>query len=458
MARRILPLLVFLAASLFAEDGWLFPASPEPTPEETLSLEYTNRFRADPPADAERIITDKKKDEFNFVGVDWEMFRREIAPLKPVQPLVFGLELIAAARLHSQYMFLNGIAHDEDANSPGFTGLSFVERCQRVRYPGFPNAENLYRDAPGAWGGHIGFIVDYGDGPGGMQKGRSHRVILAMWDLKEVGIGVVKHGEGSLSVTQNFGERRNVPRMAGGVVYIDRNDNKFYDVGEGVGGVKVSASDGSSTVTWSSGAYTLDLRTPDAVTLTADFGGKTATQKEKAARANIKFDWIMPKEAVDARADQLIAAAAAVPAKNVDHFAAMLALHANTRDLQCDETRRQKIEDMTKGAREQLAAAQTAVIEGLKNFDPKSFFMMAVETRKPFRKTAVDDWFKEAEIVGQARRILYDFERNSTGLKVSLTTRRQTIDQIEALTRYLRSPDLRREVGVMLNRVLQIGK
>jgi len=56
---RFLPVagLVFLFPLGAAE---YVAANPEPTPEETLMVEYLNRFRADPKAEAERIAPREK--------------------------------------------------------------------------------------------------------------------------------------------------------------------------------------------------------------------------------------------------------------------------------------------------------------------------------------------------------------------------------------------------------------
>ncbi|HYF50570.1 MAG TPA: CAP domain-containing protein [Planctomycetota bacterium] len=272
--------------------------SPEPTSEETLLLEFVNRFRADPPADAQRMADYiKEHDSWLKENVDLDMFVKELKAAKPLAPLVFNLELINAARGHCRYMIQNELTHEQKQDKDGFTGKNFVERCKAAKYAGFARAENVFRDALGVWDGHLGFVVDHGDGPGGMQKDRGHRKILLMWDLKEIGIGIVTHGEKKFSITQVFGERQKVARRAGGVVYIDANSNGFYDIGEGVGGVKISASTGGGTETWASGAYAFGLENDRAVRLTAEFDGKTFSRDEKPGRANIKFDWALPADA-----------------------------------------------------------------------------------------------------------------------------------------------------------------
>ena len=61
--------------------------------------------------------------------------------------------------------------------------------------------------------------------------------------------------------------------MAGGVIYIDKDGDNFYSIGEGLGGVTIKSSDGACTTTWKSGAFELDLRGEGPVTLTAEYSG-----------------------------------------------------------------------------------------------------------------------------------------------------------------------------------------
>ncbi|MEM9423040.1 MAG: carboxypeptidase-like regulatory domain-containing protein, partial [Pseudomonadota bacterium] len=66
--------------------------------------------------------------------------------------------------------------------------------------------------------------------------------------------------EGSTFVTEMFGDRGET--YLTGVVIDDKDDDQFYDIGEGQGGVKITAYDGDEaygTATWDSGGYTLAL-------------------------------------------------------------------------------------------------------------------------------------------------------------------------------------------------------
>src|SRR6185295_16759351 len=100
----------------------------------------------------------------------------------------------------------------------------------------------------------------------------------------------------------------------------------FYDIGEGLGQVTVSASDGGAITTWKSGGYTLDLKGQKDVTLTAFIGGEKFSKSFPAGKDNVKFDWAVPKEIPLKAADKLIDAAE--KAKDTPKaFAALIALY-----------------------------------------------------------------------------------------------------------------------------------
>src|SRR5436190_13112684 len=328
---------VFLLAAVLAlpqAKGPYEAPDREPTPEETLILEYMNRFRANPVAEMEIIAPPTKSGG----GVDWKMFRDEIKQLKPVPPLVFNLDLLDAARKHSYYMVHNGLGHDETPGKIGFYGAGPADRIKLSGFKGGGWAENAFAGSGGPWDSHEGFIVDSGAGPGGMQPTRGHRKNM-MSGQREVGPAGVPNGHG-LSVTHDFGSRD--VRMAGGVVYVDANGNNFYDIGEGVGQVTISSSDGGAVATWKSGAYELDLKGQKDVVLTATWAGERISKAFPAGKDNVKFDWIIPKDIPLKAADKLIEAAEKAK-DSPREFAALIALHLGVQDLYLDAARQRHV-------------------------------------------------------------------------------------------------------------------
>ena len=96
-----------------------------------------------------------------------------------------------------------------------------------------------------------------------MQNPPGHRLSIHNAAYREVGIGVVNGSNGSVGpqlVTQNFGTGGS--RVITGVVYLDSNNNSFYDPGEGISGVRVETP-GSAffSITSTSGGYALPVDT-----------------------------------------------------------------------------------------------------------------------------------------------------------------------------------------------------
>jgi len=432
----------FLLAALLAlpqAKGPYEPPDREPTPEETLILEYMNRFRANPVAEMEIIAPPGKSGG----SVDWKMFRDEMKQLKPMPPMVINLDLLDAARKHSYYMVFNGLGHDETPGKPGFYGAGPGDRIKASGFKGGGWAENAFAGSSGAWGSHEGFIVDSGDGPGGMQPARGHRKNM-MSAFREIGAGGVPNGRG-LSVTHDFGSRD--VRMAGGVVYVDANGNNFYDVGEGVGQVTIASSDGGAVATWKSGAYELDLKGQRDLVLTAYWGGEKFTKAFPAGKDNVKFDWIVPKEVPLKIADKLIESA--VKAKDTPReFALLVALHLGAGGLYLDAERKKKVQELTKETGALLELAQNAVTEALKDPDG-SVKKVIEEERKPFKGTDADAWFQDAETIAKLKRGVANFQKTKPAEK----EKKDFVSLLEAEGTRIKTLHFKAELSSLISKV-----
>ncbi|HLX60720.1 MAG TPA: CAP domain-containing protein [Planctomycetota bacterium] len=451
---KLVPALILSGALMFpltlrASDVYV-PPDREPSPEETLILELMNRFRADPKAEALRIApAGAATMTYSGKGVDWKMFVEEMNELKAAPPLVFNLELLDASRKHAYYMIQNELTHVEDPNKPAFYGAGFGERCKNSGYKGFAGGENAFRDPGNVKNSHKGFITDSGEGPGGMQPGRGHRMNMINAGYKEVGGSAVPHGKG-FSVVHDFGSRK--VRMAGGVIYMDKDGDNFYSIGEGIGGVTIKSSDGASTATWKSGAFELDLKSDGPVTLTAEYGGQAFSKTFEAGKENIKFDWIVPEKIALDRADQLLADVAKIKeTKSSTYTNAILALWLNTRGLSLDAARAKKIEEIAGNAGVELEQHQKVVIEALKNFDPKEFGNILDTQRKRYRGTSADSWFREAETVANMKysaKVLDAAPADNP--KIAAANKKQLATQIEEVEKQLTYAQLKQELSDLL--------
>jgi hypothetical protein len=422
----------------------------EPTPQETLILEYMNRFRANPAAEAEIIAPPGT----NVKGIDWKMFHEEMKALKPAPPLVFNLDLLDASRKHSYYMVFNGLTHDEVAGKPAYFGANPGERCRLAGYKGGAGGENAFAGSGGPWDSHWGFVVDFGAGPGGMQPLRGHRTNMINPRFREVGPGGVPNGKG-LSVTHDFGSRDT--RLAGGVVYIDLNGNGFYDIGEGLGHVTIISSDGGSVTTWKSGAFAMDLKGQKEVTLTAFIDGEKSSKTFPAGAENVKFDWIVPQEVALRKADKYLGAVEAVkdPA-SAKYTQSLVNLYMNTQGLYLDADRKKKVGELTKEVGPALDAAEKAVLDAYKGSDPAEQHKAIDEQSKPYHGTDAEAWFKDAELVAKLQRGVTNFQKQASVQKVTPKEKSQFVAALDAEGQRLKTVTWKQELSVLETRVKSI--
>jgi len=273
----------------------------DPTDEEQYYLELINRARANPPAEGLRLLDATDPDVLAALteyGVDRQMMVAEFGALTPAPPLAFHAALIIAARGHSGDMFTN--VFQEHTSSDGRT---LVDRLAAVGY-GFANAgENVFSYAEHPFHGHAAFQIDWGDGVGGMQgPPRGHRQNIHEPAFREIGIGIVNGTNpqsgapavGPQLVTQDFGARPDQEPLVTGVAYYDLNANGFYDVGEGLGGIRVDV-EGSEyhAVTGAAGGYAVPV--PNNGTYTVTFTGPNLPVDQRQVLVtdgqNLKVDY-----------------------------------------------------------------------------------------------------------------------------------------------------------------------
>jgi hypothetical protein len=168
------------------------------------------------------------------------------------QPLAFNSHLNDAAARHSDWM-----ATSDNFSHTGEGGSRPNHRMLEAGY-----------EALQAWGENIaGRLVSL---PSGYQddvdrlhdqfwNSPSHKSIMLDGNYREVGIGLAF--DKFAWITEDFAKSGNV--FLTGLVYDDKDGDRFYDVGEGLGGIDITAKAGDGSVyrteTWGSGGYNLDL-------------------------------------------------------------------------------------------------------------------------------------------------------------------------------------------------------
>ncbi|MCB1493954.1 MAG: hypothetical protein KDJ77_19480, partial [Rhodobiaceae bacterium] len=292
-----------------------------PSAEEQLALELINQFRMDPNGEFARLITSTSPptavqsnitNAITFFGVDLSALASQLSAFSSVAPLAWNANLADAADGHSQQMIaadkqehqLPGEpAPDVRANNAGYTGWSAL-------------GENISAFSDDMIYAHAGFVIDWGYDAvdidsnnqlkanwqslgDGIQDGAGHRANMMSASFTEVGIGVIHETNaatavGDYVVTQDFGNRFTYQPQLLGVVIDDLDNDDFYDIGEGMGGVSVSVSNGTNTyntTTWSSGGWQIVVP-QGSYTITFSGGGLSGTIVRMATLGtdNVKVD------------------------------------------------------------------------------------------------------------------------------------------------------------------------
>jgi hypothetical protein len=255
----------------------------QPTAQEVLVVELVNRARANPGAEAMR----------SGIGLNDGVTGTQITNTAK-QPLAHNLLLIDSARRHSQWML------DEDIFShTGVNNSTPHERMQAVGYVfngNWTSGENI------AWAGTTGssinltnYAVSHHEG---LFKSPGHRINILNDNFGELGVGQIQgyftqDGRNYLSsmLTQNFA-RSGSRNFLTGVIFDDKNNNEFYDVGEGLSGISITVNNTTHQV-FNSGAYSIPLNNGDyELSITGDALGGPVFYSVQITNKNRKLDVI----------------------------------------------------------------------------------------------------------------------------------------------------------------------
>lgn len=267
-----------------------------PTPEEQLVLEIINRARGNVAAEETRL-----KSTYGL-PLGWTLSEGLAAGSPAVinkPPLAFNATLLGIARTHSKDMHDRAFfAHiNPDGKDP-------FERMADAGYAFNKAGENIAARSPLGSGPPLLMEDDLMVDPGVTDRG--HRVnlldIMSSAPYREIGIGYWSQtavgGGWDHLLTQDFGRDNLTGPFITGVVYIDRNGNGFYDVGEGIGGVTITVTGTTAfAVTSFSGGYAIPfpgLSGAQTVTATSANSLPSAmTGTPTLGSSNIKVDFIV---------------------------------------------------------------------------------------------------------------------------------------------------------------------
>jgi uncharacterized protein YkwD len=253
----------------------------EPSAYEQYLLALVNAARANPTATASSL----------GIGLNDGLPAGTISTA-PKAPLAFNLSLISAAQKHSTWMLAN--------STFSHTGVNGSSPGNRMTAAGYRFTGSW------TWGENI--AINYGAKTSlsaatvlslesGLFKSAGHRENLLSPAFKEVGMGIASgtyQGRAAVDATQDFA-RSGTSSFLTGVAYNDLSGDRFYEPGEGLGGVSVlvksSAGQTWQTATWAAGGYQIAL---GAGTYTATFSGgglaKAVTKSFTMGSANVGVD------------------------------------------------------------------------------------------------------------------------------------------------------------------------
>ncbi|MEE1657901.1 CAP domain-containing protein [Microvirga sp. CF3062] len=223
-----------------------------------------------------------------------ELVNRERAKTG-AQPLAFNGDLNESADAHSNWMISADIF-----NHTGLGGSSPHQRMINAGYSftgSYASGENI------AWASLRG--------PAGLQdevellhtnlmNSPGHKANILNGNFQEAGIGFQNGGYltwDAAFVTQNFA-RSGTKTFLTGVTMDDKDGDRFYDIGEGLGGLTVTAVSGTgakyTTTTGSAGGYNLALAAGTYAVTFSGGGYAAVTKQVTIGSTNVKLDLIDP--------------------------------------------------------------------------------------------------------------------------------------------------------------------
>lgn len=250
-----------------------------PSAHEQYILELVNRARLDPLAEAARFGIDLNQ------GISGGTLNGT-----PKQPLAFNPLLIDAARGHSDWIIATDIF-----SHTGAGGSSPGDRMKAAGYSftgSWTWSENIALRSGTITAGTVELLHEQ------LFESPGHRANLLNGNFREAGMGLSQgeyKGFTATALTENFAKSGSSVFLLG-VAFDDNDGDRFYDPGEGLGGVALSlrnlATGAVSTGgTWSSGGYQLALA-PGSYEATFSGGGLAApvVRSVTIGTSNVKLD------------------------------------------------------------------------------------------------------------------------------------------------------------------------
>lgn len=207
------------------------------------------------------------------------------------QPLAFDGDLNEAAELHSEWMIANDIF-----SHTGSGGSSPIDRMSAAGYSfagSWAGGENIAWATTRSPTGYLDEVLLLHNN---LMNSSGHRANILNANYREIGLGFEVGDYGGRQgafITEDFAKTGSAVFLTG-VAFDDRDGDRFYDPGEGLGGLTVTAVSSTglryTATTMDAGGY--DLALP-AGTYTVTFSGAAipnTTMQTTVGSKNVKLD------------------------------------------------------------------------------------------------------------------------------------------------------------------------
>ncbi|WP_085984064.1 CAP domain-containing protein [Allomesorhizobium alhagi] len=214
-----------------------------------------------------------------------------------VQPLAFDNDLSEAAEGHSRWM----LATDTFSHT-GSGGSTPTQRMKAAGYTltgSWATGENIAwatTRSPAGYNDEVLLLHN------NLMNSSGHRANILNGNFREVGLGFEVgdyRGRSSGFVAENFAKTGSDLFLTG-VAFDDKDGDKFYDPGEGLSGLTITAKSSTGTTfttkTMTAGGYDLALK-PGTYTVTFSGAGIEGSSRTVSVGSNnVKLDLVDPKQ------------------------------------------------------------------------------------------------------------------------------------------------------------------
>lgn len=266
--------------------------------QEQLFLELTNQTRLNPKATADKY----------GIGLNDGLAAGTISG-DPMQPLAPNDLLRLSSQRHSDWMLAQNVfSHDGDIT---YRGIDAYPGSSSTTYTGSLPGERMAGAGysfTGAWAwaeniaysgttGSVDLTSEIFTHFEGLFRSAGHRENTLNPYLRESGVAQVQgvftadgRDWNASMLTHNFATSGSAYFVTG-VAYTDSDKNAFYSVGEGLGGVKFTVGNQTST-TEAAGGYALQLAASDSVAVSIEHAGNTFAATVDLSKGNVKLDLV----------------------------------------------------------------------------------------------------------------------------------------------------------------------